>query len=335
MSKTTQEALDILMSRKDEFPGWAWKEIIKLTPLRVTEVKSDNWEKLTPDEEQESYAYENYALRKIISDWKNHNTVLWREEHGRSHELIVTRAVCNEAAEHCQHMRGHLPPGGLTPKPNWYINHEKKQTVKGDPTPYFTKATTAEEYTIGASVLWLRFVNKKPNAWNIAKSIETKDGVGLLPVVANQKEKDKKNAKGKNKGKGKKKNQGMVATPWKYQAGETTTRERTLTYDNPQNPGRRVTSRQRQWLRWIHEATVIQAAETAEGMMMYTFETALPDDDKGTSSIGVFKATLNFFLSDGEEDNYNRSFVGYVPEGELPMEHIKEMLDWDKLLPKG
>ena len=127
----------------------------------------------------------------------------------------------------------------------------------------------------------------------------------------------------------------MVATPWKYQGSEATTRERTLTYDDPQNPGRRVRSNQRQWLRWIHEATVIQAAETAEGMMMYTFETALPDGDKGTSSIGMFKATQNFFLSDGEEDTYNRSFVGYVPEGELPMEHIKEMLDWDKLLPKG
>lgn len=94
-------------------------------------------------------------------------------------------------------------------------------------------------------------------------------------------------------------------------------------------------SNQRQWLRWIHEATVIQATETAEGKMMYTFETALPDDDKGTSSIGMFKSTQNYFLSDGKEDTYNRSFVGYIPEGELPMEHIKEMLDWNKLLPKG
>jgi hypothetical protein len=26
--------------------------------------------------------------------------------------------------------------------------------------------------------------------------------------------------------------------------------------------------------------------------------------------------------------------VGYVPEAELPMEHIKSMLDWDKILVK-
>ncbi|MBT3315105.1 MAG: hypothetical protein HN390_10880 [Anaerolineae bacterium] len=331
MRKTTQEALDILMTRKDEFPDWAWKEIVKLTPLRLTEVKSDGWEKLTSDEEQESYAYENYALRKIISDWKNHNTVLWRDEHGRSHQLIVTRAVCNETAEHCQHMRGHLPPGGLTPKPNWYLSHEKSQTIKGDPAPYFTKAKTAEEYTTGASVLWLRFVNKKPNAWQIAKSIVTKNGDGLLSgnISGNRKQKIKK--KGKDKGKKRK----GGTTPWKYHIGETVMRERRVAYNDPKNPRKRIMSNQRQWLRWIHEATVIQATETAEGKMMYTFETALPDDDKGTSSIGMFKSTQNYFLSDGKEDTYNRSFVGYIPEGELPMEHIKEMLDWNKLLPKG
>jgi len=64
----------------------------------------------------------------------------------------------------------------------------------------------------------------------------------------------------------------------------------------------------------------------------------LPDDYKGTSSIGTFKKPLRYFLADfmveGNEDTYNRSFVGYVPEGEVPVEHINKMLDWDKIFQK-
>jgi hypothetical protein len=93
-----------------------------------------------------------------------------------------------------------------------------------------------------------------------------------------------------------------------------------------------------QWLRWIHEATVVEVAETAEGTVVITYETALPDDYKGTSSIGIFKKPLGYFLSDfmsdGNEDTYNRSFVGFVPEGQLPIDDIKKMLDWNKILRK-
>src|ERR1051326_6381130 len=82
-----------------------------------------------------------------------------------------------------------------------------------------------------------------------------------------------------------------------------------------------------QWLRWIHEATVAEVAETADGMMVLTFETDLPEGDKATSSVGLFKKSLKWHLSDGTEDQYNRSFVGYIPEGQVPVEHLKTMLD--------
>jgi hypothetical protein len=75
-------------------------------------------------------------------------------------------------------------------------------------------------------------------------------------------------------------------------------------------------------------------AETADGSTVLTFETALPYDDKGTSSIGIFKKPLYYFLSDGDENSYHRAFVGYVPEGQVPLEHIQEILDWDKILQK-
>ena len=308
-SLPTQAALDILLSMKGQFPAWAWKEIVKVTPLRLTEVTDPDWEKLTPEEEQESYSQENYPLRAILDGWKNQDPSAWREEHGRTHELIVTRAVCNETAEHIQHLRGHLPPGGLTPKPKWYLTNESEKKIPETPAPYYVKATSAGQYTQGASVLWLRFVDQQPDAWQIAKPVVTKDKVGLLPD-----------------GFSGKKAEGRKDASWVYKTGEVITRERTLFNEDK--------TKQQQWLRWIHEATVAEVAETAEGTVVITYETALPDDDKGTSSIGTFKKPLQYFLSDGEEETYNRSFVGYVPQGELPMEHIQEMLDWNKILLK-
>jgi len=144
--------------------------------------------------------------------------------------------------------------------------------------------------------------------------VKTKSGVGLLPNVPIEKKKtDPKSA----------------TTAWAYQAGDTVTRMRTV-----ENPDTKVKVQQKQWLRWIHEATVAEVAETADGMTVITYETALPDGDKGTSAVGVFKMPLEWHLSDGPEDTYNRSFVGFVPEGQVPMEHLKTMLDWNKILRK-
>ena len=50
---TPQQALEALEAIKDTLPEWMWKEIVELTDLRVNEVKDPNWEKLTPDEEEE------------------------------------------------------------------------------------------------------------------------------------------------------------------------------------------------------------------------------------------------------------------------------------------
>lgn len=320
MSMSTQEALEELRSMKGGFPAWAWKEIVRLTPLRLTEVTAPGWEKLTPQEQQESYSRENYPLRSILDSWRNAHTTAWREEHGRSHELIVTRAVCNETAEHIQHLRGHLPPGGLTAKPKWYLTNESEKKSAGTPAPYFVKATSAEQYTPGASVLWLRFVDKQPDQWQIAKNIQTSNKIGLLPEAFTG---NRPGSKDK--------------PSWTYKVGDVITRERYLVSEG-KGVQKQTRARQMQWLRWIHEATVVEVADTAEGTVVITYETALPDEDKGTSSIGIFKKPLRYFLSDymvdGNEDTYNRSFVGYVPESPLPVENIKEMLDWNKILRK-
>jgi hypothetical protein len=176
MSMTSDQALAKLETMKDPIPTWAWKLIVKVTPLRVNHVKDVDWEKLTPEEETARAAKESGALNKIISDWMTKHTVGWRDEHGRTHEVIVSRAVCNETAEHVQHLRGNLPPGGLTPKPGWYLKLEKEK-----PGSYYVKPKSAADYMPGGSILWLRFVHQQPNDWQIAKPIADKEGGGLLP----------------------------------------------------------------------------------------------------------------------------------------------------------
>jgi hypothetical protein len=305
MSKPVQEALETLLSMKATFPGWAWKEIVKLTPLRGTEVSGPDWETLTPQEMEERNAEPSRALREVMNAWEQHHIGAWRAEHGRTQELIVTRLVCNETAEHCQHLRGHLPPGGLAARPKWYVDAERNL-----PGAYYVKPTSEKDYTQGASVLWLRFVSfssSNPTEWQTAKWIETKQKVGLLPAEFMKK---------------------GTAGGWVYNFSQVTTRSRTtITSDNQQVV-------ENQWLRWIHEATVAEVAETADGMMVLTFETALPGGDKATSAVGLFKNSLKWHLSDGTEDQYNRSFVGYIPDGQVPLEQLKTMLDWDQIFRK-
>lgn len=299
---TEDEALAEVESMKATFPAWAWKEIVSVTPLRVNHVKDLTWEKLTPDEEAQKNAREYSDLRAVIGKWREENTVLWRDEHARSHRLIVSRAVCNETAEHCQHLRGHNPPGGLTAKAPWYMKHEKENKLPGQPRPYFTKPKKREDFTVGASILWLRFVSEQISPWRVARPLATKDGDTLLdPQVIGK-------------------------SNWKYTTTDMVTRARAFVDAEK----KQVT--QEQWLRWIHEATVAAVGDTADGPVVLTFETALPDDDPGLSSIGLFRIWLSNALFMGTEENYNGSFVGFVPEGDVPYDHLREMLDWNKIL---
>ncbi len=312
MTMTTHQALAKLEAMKGQLPAWAWKMIVMLTQLRVNHVRDAGWETFTPEEDKVRFA--DTALYPVLSKWATDNTGMWRREHGRSQELIVTRAVCNETAEHVQHIRGHLPSGGLTENAARYFKLFKAKT----PGVTFVRPTGAEHYTQGASIFWLRFVNSEPSQWQVARGVEDANGEGLLPgdfLGKKKKEKAGKNAQ-------------PLAEPWNYKLGEVVTRSRT-TLDADK---KKVT--QNQWLRWIHEATVIEVVDTADGTYVYTFETSLPDDFRGTSCLGIFRNTLRWNLDDGTEDNYNRSFVGFVPEGQVPMENIKPMMDWSKILRK-
>jgi hypothetical protein len=310
LTMTTDQALAKLEAMRSQLPAWAWKWIVMLTPLRVKHVSAAGWETFTPEEDKVRFADPLYPL---FSKWAVDNTGMWRNEHGRSQEVIVTRAVCNETAEHVQHIRGHLPPGGLTENAARYV---KLATAK-TPGSYFVHPTSAGHYTQGASIFWLRYVNSQPSVWQVPKPTQDSNGVGLVPPEFLRRRAGPRPGR----------NAAPVSAPWEYKSGGFT-RSRT-TIDAQKKP-----LTQNQWLRWIHEATVIEVVDTSDGTYVYTFETSLPDDFRGTSCLGVFRNTLRWNLDDGAEDNYNRSFVGYVPDGQAPIENLKPLMDWKRIILK-
>jgi len=311
LTMTTDQALAKLEAMKDQIPAWAWKMIVMLTSLRVNYATDASWETFTPEEDKARFA--DMTLYPILSKWATDNTGMWRDEHGRTQEIIVTRAVCNETAEHSQHIRGHLPPGGLTDNAARYVKLAAEKT----PGCYFIKPTGAEHYTQGASIFWLRYVNSEPSVWQIPKATQDSNGVGLVPAEYLGKRPAPKGGK----------NAAPAPAPWEYKGGGFTRTRTTVDAEKKK-------STQSQWLRWIHEATTIEVTDTADGTYVYTFETSLPDDFRGTSCLGVFRNTLRWNLDDGTEDNYNRSFVGYVPEGQVPVENLKPLMDWNKIILK-
>jgi len=305
-SSDVLDALKFLHEDK-RLPDWMWNEIVQMTDLRLTEVDSENWETLDPDELAQKNAGESAKYREIMNKWKADNLTDWRSEHDQTSQLVVTRAVCNEVAEHIQHMRGHEGAAGLTEKPNWYKKEERTYDEKwpepewDGPRAYFKRPRKIDDFKEGASLLWLRFVNDYPNPWRIAEPLETKEGDGLIRAEYLVK-----------------RGEGF----WSY---DGITRRRKTPAGGTET----------QYLRWLHEATVAKVAETAEGPVVLTFETALPYENRRLSTIGVFKRFPHDLQHDQGEDGYNPAFVGYVPEAELPIEHFKDMLDWNKILLKN
>ena len=302
------DALAALEALRDEktIPDWMWKEIVKLTDLRVKEAKDPNWNKLTQEEQDQKNEARYAEFREIMNKWKQDNLTGWREEHDRSNRLIVTSSVCNEVAEQIQHLRGHSPSGGLTGIVDWYMKVVNEGKVPGTPRPYiaFVKDGVEDQYREGANILWLRFVHEKPNPWRVAKPMAV-NGDRLIP------EKYRKSEKKEGE--------------WAYFESDVISRKRSRTVD------KRLV-KDEQWLRWMHAATVAKVAETADGPVVLTFETALPYDDPSVSAVGIFKHDLHNLMWDGGEDNYNGSFIAYLPQGELPAGDLKEMLDWNKIL---
>jgi len=73
-----------------------------------------------------------------------------------------------------------------------------------------------------------------------------------------------------------------------------------VTKKNKKNQKRRLLARvlQQEWLRWMHEATVAEVAETADGPVVLTFETALPyDDTPDARQLAYLDALLEIYVT--------------------------------------
>jgi hypothetical protein len=299
---TDQQALDALEDLKTELPDWMWREIVRVTDLRLTEVTDENWEQVSDDDMLERYAKSMGMYRDILNDWKRANLTAWREEHDQTDKLIVTRAVCNEVAEHIQHIRGNTPPGGLTAKPEWYLRLEKNsRTLPTEKRSFFVKPKTIDDFKAGASLFWLRWMNKEPNPWQITRPLVMGSGEELVPQGGD--------------GINTIRNAGNAYQRTVYQK------------DSAGFQGTQV-----QWLRWMHEATIVKVTETVDGPTVLTFETATPIDDRRQATIGVFKRMASDLYNRITPSIMSGAFVGYTPESDVPYDHLHEMLDWNHIL---
>lgn len=296
------QVLDNLRAMKGELPNWVWKEIVSRTALRL-EVEDENWENLTPEQMRERWAWENQRWRGIMDAWEKKDITAWRKQHERSLSLIVSRAVCNEIAEHIQHLRGLVPAAGLTAKPVWYLNSQKALPGKS----YFKRPTSITDLRPGASILWLGWVPREPNAWQIAHPLS---GVEVLPSTAKTAQ---VNRRGIVKGRG---------DSWKYRIeGNKFIRTSQPYITKVVNPPKVKEVKGpviKEWLRWTHEATIIGVAEMADGDYVMTFE---------TGKIGVNLRPLSHILRRWDV------FIGYIPAADSDTGQLEGMLDRSKIFP--
>jgi len=305
-SLTDDQADQLLKSRKDEFPDWMWKEIVRLTPLRTQEVDNTSWENsqtvpVNPSVGQVVDTRRWNEFRQILVQWKQDNITAWREENAATDELIVSSAVCNEVAEHIQHIRGNTPPGGLAPKPLWYLKNGTFIKASANPA----------DYPVGASILWLNFENDEPGPWCRAGGMSLKNGDELIPASIFR------NTPAPRTGQ----------PGWLYKQSGDNLATRTWVDKDPT-----VSAGPSQTVRWRHEATVAAVAETAEGWVVITFETALPREARSMATIGVFKHYLADLAYAVDSNTFNAGFVGYLPESPNHPLSLEGMLDWNRIL---
>jgi DNA-binding CsgD family transcriptional regulator/phage shock protein A len=301
------QVLERLKGWKNELPAWAWKEIVARTNLRLEEAQDENWEKLTPQEQQQRWDYESRHWNMLMNAWINQDITSWRKAHERTLSLVVTRAVCNEIAEHIQHLRGLKPAGGLTARPNWYLRAQAAQPGKA----YFRRPVSAQDFKPGASILFLGWVDREPNAWQIAHPLP---GIDLAPQA--RQEKKARTAR-------------ADSEEWRYrlEGNRFIRTSRPLVEKQtagPPRPGKPPKTRLvrgpevKHWLRWTHEATVVEVAEMTDGWNVLTFE---------TGQIGIIRRPLGRLVNTWDV------FVGYIPEGQVDRAQVAKMLDPKLLLP--
>lgn len=326
------EVLSELTVRKARIPHWAWDEIVRRTDLRLL-VNDPGWETPTPQEQQEKFRPDpaNQRWRQLLSDWETKDITAWRAKNAQDLSLIVTRAVCNEISEHIQHGRGRTPPGGLTAKPLWYLANQDILPGKA----FFKQPTQASDFLPGASLLFLGWVNSKPHAWAIASPLRQ---FALLMPDGQPFRSGRKDPKGVY--------QYQLAGNEIYRTSQVSvevtppppippagikTRPKQVRKGNKTSPNAAIERSktqpkklrkqlQTEWLRWTHEATVVEVAEMIDGINVLTFE---------TGEIGLNIRPLNRLIQEWDV------YIGYIPPADSERRELAGFLDPAKLLPNA
>lgn len=339
-------------------PDWAWKDIVRYTPLR-NETEEDDWE---AKGSKELSSEEAKRWDQILKNWEPENTLLfnnltlWRFKHYESLALNVTSAVCNEVGEHIQHMRGLSTSPGLAMKPDWY----NKQKTEG---AFFKHQDREDDFLPGAAIFWLEWYDSTPGAHEVVTALTGIDlpeklcagkvNTGALKyreewscwknnnrffrtINIKPSQDDKEQIKSLKKGTEVNKKQinllaNKLRRPDKLKKGEKTSIEREIKSLSSkidrndqkiaqinQKSGKRI-----QYLRWVHEAIVVSLENMINGRQVITFET-----EPGTMGINL-RPNQNL---QGREQGV---FIGYAPAKELPKEKdqkLVEMLRWNKIL---
>ena len=310
------KALVLLKNEKanspDPLPDWVWQEIQKFTQLRLG-TTDPNWEAISP----ERWQFENRRWRELMDSWQRKDITSWRQKHAETLDLIVTRAVCNEIAEHIQHLRGITPPGGLTAKPRWYLNAQNKLGDKGK--AYFRRPTKDVDFTNGGSIFWMGWVPSEPNAWQVAHPLPGIDILGGKRVVDGR-TKDSNDWNVRSIGDTYiRTRRPDVRIPSVQELRKQGLTDREI--EKKRQELRGLNAVEKQYLRWKHEATVVDVVERIDGPYVLTFE---------TGKIGLNWHTLGNMVNNPVDE----IFVGFVPKADKEPENLAGMLDPAKILAK-
>jgi hypothetical protein len=231
------------MRANKAFPEWVWREIVRVTALKLEIEPGEDWERVTAEEEAGKNRRDPVTAhwREIMADWKK-DTTGWREKHGKDLSLVVIRATCNEIAEMSLHARGIKPDGGINQKAQWY--------ARKSPGASFSRPQSAADLKPGASLFfveWSDTPSKDP------VSIVRSDTVGLLS------DNDEPISDGF---------KGVDYWTYRFNADKSVARWQIVgTPVNPFDPQPVYT----QYLKWKHEAQVVEV--DANRKRVITFET--------------------------------------------------------------
>jgi len=327
---------------KSPAPAWAWLAIVLHTNLRLSYVSAANafilgegGQLKIPGYQQAQLAGEPFS--RALQEWLKPALTSWRDKQFSDFSLVVLRAVCNEISEHVHHIRLHVRAGGgLNARPNWYLVFErsdnkqaptsvrlekpKSETKKKPANPldfsdeallplpeddvaYLRRPLNEKFFKHGASILWLGWVKSRPSEWQMTFPLREYDFF-----------RDAASAK-----------------TWKYSITQVTTdtgtyktvtRSEQLEKDKKKEMSKKDKEKERlnptpganvQWLRWTHEAVVVDVVDLLDGRTVLTFETE--------PVTGLNRRSLGGLCRPGGGDPYWHVFVGYAREKPLEAAH--------------